>query len=215
MTDLILKINGIEDAVSVEFYVEREKTVKFLKDELIRVFKENAVEYYAPVNANELGRGHLMAAVEFDDRERRYPGGTRRVVLSGFTGYTIPCMGEGNMISCDDYEVSFEVVEDIPKNDAMIYYGIGDLDNIDLYSMTGVKEIDEVDFTFNAGESIVIAIPYDRDEVAKKDNGFGEGIEFSTQVKGKNGEFYLIDSIVYKVYGEFMTIDGVLKVYIK
>ena len=106
MTDSILKIDGINDALSVEFYIEREKTIKFLKEDLIKVYRGGGAEYYAPVNANELGRGHLMAAVEFEDREPMYPGGKRRVLVSGFTGYTIPCMGEGNTISCGDYEVS-------------------------------------------------------------------------------------------------------------
>ena len=173
MTDLILKIDGVKDALSVELYTQREKTIKFLKEDLIKVYKDGGIEYYAPVNANELGRGHLMAAVEFEDREPMYPGGKRRVVVSGFTGYTIPCMGEGNTISCGGYEVSFKRELNIPKSDAVIYYGIGDLENPDIRELDGIKEINEIDFSFDAGDSIVVAIPKDRGTVAKKDNGFG------------------------------------------
>lgn len=215
MTDLILKIDGIKDALSVEFYTRREKTIKFLKEDLIKVYRDNTIEYYAPVNANELGRGHLMAAVEFEDREPMYPGGKRRVVVSGYTGYTIPCMGEGNTIACGDYEVSFERKSNILKSDAVIYYGIGDLENPDIRELDGIKEINEIDFSFNAGDSIVVAIPKDRGTVAKKDNGFGGKIEFSEKIKGANGREMTLNGMAYKIYGEFMVVKGNLKVYIE
>lgn len=215
MTDLILKIDGIKDALSVEFYIEREKTIKFLKEDLIKVCKDKGIEYYAPVNANELGRGHLMAAVEFEDREPMYPGGGRRVVVSGFTGYTIPCMGEGNTIACGDYEVSFERMSNIPKSDAVIYYGIGDLENPDIRELNGIKEINEIDFSFDAGDSIVVAIPKDRGTVAKKGNGFGGRIEFSEKINGANGKEMTLNGMAYKIYGEFMVVKGNLKVYIE
>ena len=79
--------------------------------------------------------------------------------------------GGGNTISCGEYEISFRKVNNIPKSDAVIYYGIGDLENPDLKELTGVKDIEEIDFTFNTGDSIVVAIPKDRGMVAKKDNG--------------------------------------------
>lgn len=215
MTDLILKIDGIKDALSVEFYTQREKVVKFLKEDLIKVYKDGGVEYYAPVKANELGRGHLMAAVEFVDREIMYPGGGRRVVVSGFTGYTIPCMGKGNTISCEEYTISFERVSNIPKSDTVIYYGIGDLENPDIRELNGVKEINEIDFSFDAGDSIVVAIPKDRGTVAKKDNGFGGRIEFSEKIKGANGKEMILNGVAYKIYGEFMVVKGNIKVYIE
>jgi hypothetical protein len=215
MTDLILRIGGIEDALSVEFYTRREKVIKFLKEDLIKVYRNNDIEYYAPVNANELGRGHLMAAVEFEDREPMYPAGGRRVTVSGFTGYTIPCLGEGNTIACGDYEVSFERMSNIPKSDAVIYYGIGDLENPDIRELNGIKEINEIDFSFNAGDSIVVAIPKDRGMVAKKDNGFGGRIEFSEKIKGANGKEITLNGMAYKIYGEFMVVKGNLKVYIE
>lgn len=218
MTGLILKIEGVKDALSIEFYIERDKSIKIYKEDLIKVFRGNDVEYYAPVDTNRLGRGHLMARVEFADKEIMYPEGIRPVVVSGFTGYTIPCMGEGNTISCGGYTVSFEKVSDIPKSDAVIHYGvtIDDFDRIDLRVLAQAKEIKEVEVSFNAGEKVVILIPQDREEKAYKDNGFGGRIPFSTTIMGINGDIKnMDDGRRYKVFGEFMTVDGKLKIYIE
>lgn len=218
MTGLILKIEGVKDALSIEFYIERDKSIKIYKEDLIKVFRGNDVEYYAPVDTNRLGRGHLMARVEFADKEIMYPEGIRPVVVSGFTGYTIPCMGEGNTISCGGYAVSFEKVSDIPKSDAVIHYGvtIDDFDRIDLRALSQAKEIKEIEVSFNAGEKVVILIPQDREEKAYKDNGFGGKIPFSTTIMGINGDIKnMDDGRRYKVFGEFMTVDGKLKIYIE
>ena len=218
MTGLILKIEGVKDALSIEFYIERDKSIKIYKEDLIKVFRGNDVEYYAPVDTNRLGRGHLMARVEFADKEIMYPEGIRPVVVSGFTGYTIPCMGEGNTISCGGYTVSFEKVSDIPKSDAVIHYGvtIDDFDRIDLRALSQAKEIKEIEVSFNAGEKVVILIPQDREEKAYKDNGFGGKIPFSTTIMGINGDIKnMDDGRRYKVFGEFMTVDGKLKIYIE
>ena len=218
MTGLILKIEGVKDALSIEFYIERDKSIKIYKEDLIKVFRGNDVEYYAPVDTNRLGRGHLMARVEFADKEIMYPEGIRPVVVSGFTGYTIPCMGEGNTISCGGYTVSFEKVSDIPKSDAVIHYGvtIDDFDRIDLRALSQAKEIKEIEISFNAGEKVVILIPQDREEKAYKDNGFGGRIPFSTTIMGINGDIKnMDDGRRYKVFGEFMTVDGKLKIYIE
>lgn len=224
MTDLILKIDGINDALSVEFYIEREKTIKFLKEDLIKVYKDEGIEYYAPVNANELGRGHLMAAVEFEDREPMYPGGGRRVVVSGFTGYTIPCMGEGNTISCGDYAVTFKREQNIPKNeDTKIYVGSVKRRVIGYEYITeemvkelashDVKQLEQI-INVEGGDRLVVAIPADWDLVAYKDNGFGGKVPFSTSVMGANGLELKIDDIRYKIYGEFITVNGQRKLYI-
>lgn len=225
MTGLILKIEGIADALSVEFYIEREKTIKFLKEDLIKVYKDEGIEYYAPVNANELGRGHLMAAVEFEDREPMYPSGGRRVVVSGFTGYTIPCMGEGNTISCGDYAATFKKVKDIPKNEGTKIYigsvkrwviGYEYITEKMVKSLT-MEEVEPIEQTVNVeeGDRFVVAIPKDWDLKAYKDNGFGGKVPFSTSVMGANGIELKIDDIKYKLYGEFITVGGELKIYIE
>lgn len=226
MTDLILKIDGIKDALSVEFYVEREKTIKFLKEDLIKVYKNGGVEYYAPVNANELGRGHLMAAVEFEDREIMYPNGKRRVVVSGFTGCSIPCMGTGNTISCGGYNVTFESKSDIPQNEGThIYIGVIP-DMVVAYNFiteTMIKRLDKLDvepmeysISVKPGDRLVVAIPYDQSLKAYKDNGFGQAVSFGNSVMSANADFELrVDDIKYKIYGEFNAVEYNAKIYIR
>jgi hypothetical protein len=97
----------------------------------------------------------------------------------------------------------------------VIYYGIGDLENPDIKKLNGIKEISEIDFSFNAGESVVVAIPKDRGLAAKKDNGFGGRIEFSEKIKGANGREMTLNGLAYKIYGEFMVVKGNFKVYIE
>ena len=225
MTDLILKIDGIKDALSVEFYIEREKSIKIDKEDFIKVFRNNAVEYYLPVDANYLGRGHLMAAVEFEDREPMYPGGRRRVVVSGFTGYTIPCMGEGNTISCGGYEITFKKEKDIPQNEGTKIY-IGATERVVGYEYITEKMIKnltsyevkamELPLLAEAGERFVVAIPFDREMKAYKDNGFGGKVPFRENPMGANGNIEVeVDGVRYKIYGEFFTTTGNTKIYIE
>lgn len=225
MTGLILKIEGVKDALSIEFYIERDKSIKIYKEDLIKVFRGNDVEYYAPVDSNRLGRGHLMARVEFADKEIMYPEGIRPVVVSGFTGYTIPCMGEGNTISCGGYEISFEKVNDIPKNEGTKIY-VGSVkkwvigyeyiteDMIKNLAQREVKSFQDV-LPVEAGDRFVIAIPKDWDLEAYKDNGFGGKVPFSTTVMGANGMELKINDISYKIYGEFITVGGNINIYIE
>ena len=225
MTDLILGISGIDKALSVEFYIEREKTIRFLKEDLIKVYRGNAIEYYAPVNANELGRGHLMVAVEFEDKELMYPGEKRKVMVSGYTGYAIPCMGAGNTISCGEYEVSFNRVSDIPKNEGTRIY-IGSVkrrivgyehitaEMVKELASYNVEQMESVE-TVDAGDRFVVAIPYDWDLTAYKDNGFGGKVAFSTSVMGANKMKLDINGVRYKIYGEFITVGGDIKIYIR
>lgn len=113
MTGLILKIEGIEDAFSVELYIERDKSIKIEKGDLLKAFEDGKAVYYALVDMKKIGRGHLMARVDFSKEMEAWPGGVRPIVVGGFTGYTIPCLGEGGSFSCGDYEVSFKKVEDV------------------------------------------------------------------------------------------------------
>ena len=222
MTGLILKIDGIGNADAVEFYIERENTIRFTKDELVKVYRNNGVEYYALIDADRLGRGHLMCSVEFTDREAQW---NRPVVVRGFTGYTIPCMGEGNTIACGDYVVSFKKENDIPKNDGTnIYYGtIGE--PVGLSEITGAMlrglnalpiEPAKLNVEVKKGDKVVVAIPKDQELEAYKDNGFGEAVKFGNSVMGANGEVEMEnDDVRYKIYGEFVLVDGNIKIYIR
>lgn len=227
MTGIILKIGGISDLdCSLEFYIERENALRFKKEELTRVLVENGdAEYYALIDADLLGRGHLMCRVEIVDKEMTWCEKTRPVVVTGFTGYTIPCMGEGRSISCGDYVVSFEKVSDVPVNvDAKIYIGsvkewITGYEYLTETMVKGLsaKNVAAERYMFNVtqGDRLVVAVPYDRDLKACKDNGFGEMMPFSTSVMGANGDIELvIDGVRYKIYGEFITVSGVIFVYV-
>lgn len=215
MTGLILQIEGVANALSVEFFIERERTIKLKKEDLIKVYRNEGVEYYAFVDSNILGRGHLMASVEFVDREVEFD---RRVTVSGYTGYTIPCMGNGNTISCGEYEVSFKKVNDIPKNDAMIYYGVTDdsFDRLDLRQLSATKNPIYAELNVVPGNRVVVLIPYDWEYTATKDNGFGGKVPFSTTIQGYNGDvFKYDDGMKYKTYGELMAVEGKIKIYIE
>ena len=113
MTGLILKIEGIEEALSVELYIERDKSIKLEKGDLLKTFEDGKAVYYALVDVERIGRGHLMARVDFSKGMEAWAGGVRPIVVGGFTGYTIPCLGEGGSFSCGDYKVSFEKVDDV------------------------------------------------------------------------------------------------------
>lgn len=224
MTDLILKVEGIENALSVEFYIEREKSVKIDKEDFIKVFRNDAVEYYLPVDANYLGRGNLIAAVEFMDKEAAYPGKGRKVTVRGYTGYTIPCIGNGNTIACGDYIISFKKEKDIPKNEGTNIY-IGTTERVVGYEYITEEmiknltsyEVEPMEMSLLAqqGERFVIAIPYDWELKAYKDNGFGGRVPFSETVMGANGNIEVeIDGVRHKIYGEFFTTTGNTKIYI-
>lgn len=225
MTDLILKVEGIEDALSVEFYIEREKSIKIDKEDFIKVFRNDTVEYYLPVDANYLGRGNLIAAVEFMDKEAVYPGKERKVTVRGYTGYTIPCIGNGNTIACGGYRISFKKEKDIPKNEGTKIY-TGTTERVVGYDCITEKmiknltshEVERKDFPLLAtrGERFVVAIPFDQDLKAYKDNGFGGRAPFSENPVGANGDMEIkVDGVRYKIYGEFFTTTGNTKIYIE
>ena len=227
MTELIIKVEGIENVdFSIFFYVEKDKTIGFKKEELIKVYRRGGVEYYAPVDADCLGRGHLMAAVEIEEKEPAYPGRIRRVTVSGFTGYSIPCLGEGNTLECGGYEVSFKRVRDIPKSEGTKIF-IGTIKNrvvgyeyITEKMISGLPAYLVEPMTKNVkvteGDRLVVAIPVDWDLEALKDDGLGGRMPFCTSIMGANGEVEVkIEGIRYRLFGEFFVVDGNVKIYIE
>ena len=97
---LEVQFNPTED-FTVEFYVERERSVKFSRDELVRVTTEEGEKLYAMIDSSRVGRGNLMCRAEVFDREAHW--GMRPVVLKGFTGYSVGnCLcGVGGGFGCD------------------------------------------------------------------------------------------------------------------
>lgn len=226
MTELIIRVDGLEKVdFSIFFYVDRERTVSFRKEELIKVYRNGAYEFYAPVDANFLGRGHLMAAVEIEESEPAYPGRKRGVTVSGFTGYSIPCLGEGNTIECGGYKVSFRRVRDIPKNEnTRIFIGtirdrIVGYEYITEKMISGLQAYVVAPMTkrvkVTEGDRLVVAIPVDWELAALKEDGLGGRMPFSTSVMGANGEVEVkIEGIRYRVFGEFFLVDGNINIYI-
>lgn len=197
--------------------------VSFKKSELVKVYPEDGVKYYAMIDGLE--RGHLMCRVEIVDHEAFWKDGKRPVVISGYTGYDIGlCGGEGKELHCGDYKVSFDAVQNIPADYAPFY--IGAVTGINGYeeitaeivkslemcnSMTQCKELQ-----VEEGDRVVVAVPYDkRILVAYKDNGIGGMMPWSTSIMGANGLMLMIDDLPYRVFGEFMSVGGTLKLYIE
>ena len=224
MTGLILQIIGLdnEDFV-IHFYIERDKMLSFKKSELVKVYPEDGVKYYAMIDGLE--RGHLMSRVEIVDHEAFWSEGKRPVVISGYTGYDIGlCGGEGNTLSCGDYKVSFDAVQNIPADYAPFYIGaVKEVDDYAEITAEMVKGLEMCsartlykELEAEEGDRVVVAVPYDkRMLVAYKDNGIGGMMPWSTSIMGANGITLMIGEIPYRVFGEFMTVGGKVKIYIE
>ena len=217
MTDLILHIKGIEDvACTLEFYVDRERALFFKKEELTKVLLDKKLEYFVVLDTDTLGRGNLKCRVVIDE-----PTG-QEVVVSGFTGYGIPCYGEGRDISCRDYSIGFEAVKEIPQGEALVFVGVTKTrideitENVIKRDLTGYKpEALSVGVNFKKGESIVVAVPANMNMKGLKDDGFNGKAAFDESLLGYNGNKAVnVDQVRYKIYGEFMIVDGALNVFI-
>lgn len=224
MTGLILQIIGLDDVdYVIHFYIERDRMVSFRKSELVKVYPEDGVKYYAMIDGLE--RGHLMCRVEIVDHEAFWSDGKRPVVISGYTGYDIGlCGGEGKELGCNGYSVRFEQVEDIPADYAPFYIGaVKEVDDYAEITAEMVKGLEMCsartlykELEAEEGDRVVVAVPYDkRMLVAYKDNGIGGMMQFSTSIMGANGLMLMIDDVPYRVFGEFMTVGGKLKIYIE
>lgn len=219
MTGIILQIIGLdnEDYV-IRFYIERDKVVSFKKSELVKVFPEEGVQYYALIDADKIGRGHLMCRVEITDKEAYWNGRVRPVVISGYTGYDVGvCEGEGRTIECNGYRVSFVRKVDVPKNMRGVFAGVTKVSFADLAEDVILRfpARSEQSFTIDAlpGERIIVAVPYDGEE-ATKDDGFGGKMPFETEVDGANAKEMYVDGVLYRIYGEISIVGGKYKIYI-
>lgn len=217
MNPFYVHIDGIKDAVAVEFYVERDRAVRLEKKDLIKVYRGQKMEYYASVDVEAVGRGNLIARVEFTENGEPF-------FISGFTGVVIPYGGEGKTISVKDYKVSFNKVDEIPLNDGVCFYGIVNdyVPGYEFITADMVKALDakppvpaEEENGVSAGDKLVVAIPKDRHLTVYKGDGLGGKMVFSSKIMGANGLSLMIDDIEYLIYGEFVFVDGVIKIYIE
>lgn len=134
MIGLILRIKGIEKVdCSFDFYVERDRALHFEKGDLLFAY-DNGPEYYACIDTDIVGRGALKCRAVILD-------GVREVVVSGYTGFTIPCMGEGTTISCRGYSIEFSEAENLPQGGDVPDVDWPDGSNLNDYTTDGVYSI--------------------------------------------------------------------------
>ena len=210
---------------SLEFYVERPFSVNIEKRELVRIMTEEGERFFAFIDA-DFGRGHLMCGVKIRDKEPLFNG--REQIFNAYTGITIGnclCKG-GEVTNCCGYEISFNAVEDIPKDlFARIYYGVIK-ESVPAYEfitedMAGelkeapVGRMEKTKVVVADGDKLVVLLPCNEFLTAYKDNGFGGKDVFGTSLMGANGDIVLrVKGIDYKVFGEFMTVPGDMYIYV-
>lgn len=222
---------------SVDFYVYPNRRVHFDKREMIRVAREDCDWYFALLDSERVGKGQLRARVNISDPVSQWPGGKRPVIIDRLTGKIIgghSCSTYGTE-GCDcfdeGYRVSFNFVDGLPRAEvAYIFYGnlvnqimsYSDItqemlvspDNhiisvqADRMGKTSLGQMAE-------GARIVVLIPNDTPYTATKDNGIGGKVPFNESIMGANGNHTVtIDGIVYRAYGELLTTDGEMFIYV-
>lgn len=221
---------------SVSFFVYTNRRETFHKRDLIHIQMDKGDKYYALLDSSKVGTGELKCDINIKDHESRWTGGSRPIVLRHSTGKFIGvACGNAMKGTCDAYEegfkVSFNFVWGLPKAEvAYIFYGhlvnqfasYADITSDMLVSpenhiisvssgrmgktSCGVME---------EGDKVVVLIPVDTDYKATKDNGFGGQMPFNSQILGSNGEnIVTIDGVKYRAYGEMMTTEGEMFVYV-
>ena len=228
-------IRDIDFSVSFFVYTNRRET--FHKSELIHIQMTEGDKYYALLDSRKVGSGELKCDITINDPEPRWAGGARPVILRHSTGKVIgaPCGTSmyGNV--CGEYEegykVGFNFVYGLPKPDlGYIFYGhlVNQLTSYsDITSdmlVSPENHIISVDAgamgktscgVMEEGDKVVVLIPVDTSYTAKKDNGFGGQMAFNTAIMGSNGENIVnIDGVQYRAYGEMMTTEGEMFVYV-
>lgn len=221
----------------LSFFVYTNRREKFRKSDLIHIEQSDGDRYYAFLDTRKVGEGELMCDITIKDPEARWPGGARPVVLRHSTGKFIGarCGNSFRNNTCNAYEegykVSFNFVWGLPKAEvAYIFYGhlvnqltsyadiTSDMlvspDN-HIVSVSAGKMGKTSCGMMDEGDKVVVLIPVDTDYTATKDNGFGGQMAFNTQIMGSNGENVVtVDGVQYRAYGEMMTTEGEMFIYV-
>lgn len=215
--------DGAEPDYSLEFYVEREHTVMLDKSELVRVITDSGERFFALLDL-DMKRGHLMCCVRVKDNEPLFERTQEFRVYTGITLGSCLCKHQ-EVTQCGGYTFTFNAVDDVPKDiNALIYYGVikdnisyNEITENTLRALDKMKEgaLGRTQIEASAGDRVVILVPSNSLLIPRKDNGFGSKVAFDTSVMGANGETKVIaNGIEYRVYGELMTVDGNLYIYI-
>lgn len=221
---------------SLSFYTKSYQRVKFRKSDLIHVAQTDGDLYYALLDTARVGAGELMCDVSVSDPEPRWQNGVRPILLRKYTGKNIgTCQGYGRGHECQAFEqgyrVTFNFVDGLPKPEvAYIFYGhlVNQLTSYSeitsdmlvspenhIVSVSAGKMGKTSCGLMEEGDKVVVLIPVDTDYTAAKDNGFGAQMPFDTSIMGSNGEnIVTIDGIQYRAYGEMMTTEGEMFIYV-
>lgn len=222
---------------SLEFYVYPNRRKLVSKNDLIRIDRTDGTSlFYVLLDTRTLGDGMLMCNVNIADPEPRWKGGKRPVFIRRNTGYGIGNTPDSprNAIQgewIEGYKVDFNTVWSIPKPEvAYIFYGhlvnqITSYADITqemlvspenhIVSVSAGKMGKTSCGVMEEGDKVVVLIPVDTSYQATKDNGFGGQMPFNSQILGSNGENIVeIDGLQYRAYGEMMTTEGEMFVYV-
>lgn len=221
----------------LEFFVHPNRRKQVSKNELVRIDRTDGTSlFFVMLDTRTLGTGALMCNVAIQDPEPRWKGGNRPVIIQRNTGYVIGGSSQkpSNAIQKDwieGYKIDFNSVWSIPKAEvAYIFYGhlVNQLTSYSeitqdmlispenhIVSISAGKMGKTSCGVMEEGDKVVVLIPVDTSYVATKDNGFGGQMAFNSQILGSNGEnIVTIDGVQYRAYGEMMTTEGEMFVYV-
>lgn len=228
-------IRDLDFSLSFFVYTNRRKT--FSKSELVHILTEEGDRYYVMLDSHYVGTGELKCDISIKDPEPRWTGGTRPIILRHSTGKIIGAQCGNSLVDnvCNAYEegykVSFNFVYGFPKAEvAYIFYGhlVNQLTSYaditsemlvspenHIVSVSAGKMNKTSCGVMEEGDKVVVLIPIDNNYTATKDNGFGGQMAFNTQIMGSNGEnIVTIDGVQYRAYGEMMTTEGEMFIYV-
>lgn len=222
---------------SLEFYVYENRRQAVSKQNLIRIDRNDGTSmFFAMLDTRTLGTGVLMCNIRISDPEARWKGGKRPVFIRRNTGCGVGGAADIPHYSIqksweEGYKIDFNTVWSIPKAEvAYIFYGhlvnqITSYSDITqemlvspenhIVSVSSGKMGKTSCGVMEEGDKVVVLIPVDTSYEATKDNGFGGQMPFNTQLLGSNGEnLVTIDGVQYRAYGEMMTTEGEMFVYV-
>lgn len=221
-----LSMNDLNFAL--DFYVERERTVHYDKDDLIKVVDKEDSAYYAIINTNVVGRGRLLCKATI---EEEWQGHRKKVILTEYTGvssgeYSRPA----DSAYSGGYRLRFSTDKILkPTTGAYIFYGAVLNDITSFYEITPqmllapgntitkteTETLGKTGITIEAGNKVVVLLPEDSSLRATKDDGIGGKVPFDTSIMGANGEIIIeIEEQKYRLYGELLTVGGTLYIYV-
>ena len=220
---------------TLEFYIHANRRLRFSKKDLVHIAMTDGDEYYALVDSARLGEGLLQCRITILDSEPRWSGGKRPMILTRSTGKQIGGRCGIKPAICSQWEegfrISFNFTDGLPKPEVgYIFYGhlVNQLTSYaditsdmlvspenHIVSVSAGKMGKTSCGIMEEGDKVVVLIPVDTNYSATKDNGFGGQMPFNTQIMGSNGENVVtIDGIQYRAYGEMMTTEGEMFVYV-